>query len=753
MTARDFAVSLANATVSETRPGTLAGVFDLIIGPTLAAATATVRAAPDAEARGRAKRALPGFIAAGIFAARRRDAWEAAAGLLVADFDHVPDLNRLRASLAGDPCVALAFTSPSGEGVKAVLRVPVTEPDPVQHARAFLAASRWARELHGADLDPSGKDASRLCFICHDPAAIFRPDAKPLDLDRWAPAEPDAPAFLTAPMPAPADGPGVTERARAYLASLPPSIADQQGHACLFRAATALIHGFCLPAGDALGLLHEYNGRSVPAWETSDLLRKLDQPRTAQHREPPGWLRDAPPPAQPRPAHSEPPADPGAGWASERLLAERLASGRLARELRVITAGPDAGWRRWSGSHWAACFDAVPLALAAAVHEAAADLMRSGQLDLRTARGLESTASLRAILTQCAAHPEIQLPPETVDPPRTLATPSGLVNLDTGSATMANPAGAAFTRQTAVVFDPGAMHPAWDAVAAHVAAQPLGEVVRRFMGASLLGLPPDRKLLVLVGQGADGKSTLLRSCCSALGGFAAVLPAEAVAGGGRGAHGHELLSPLAGARLAVALETGPDLDWGLLKSVSGGDPRTTKRLHGRAFAFQPRAWIVLATNEPPRIPDQAAADRVILAKFAKPEDPDPAIAGTLGQPGAERDALLRACLRWMVDGCRAFLAEGLGVPDFARPDAEPEGLAAWWQSAVDAAAIVPDRGWSPLAPIRESAALWHDDRGQPPPTDTALGMFLRSRLPCRRDRLDGRRVALYRCTVDGVGRG
>jgi hypothetical protein len=182
-------VALASALHNRTGPSDLAAVHARLVGVSLAAATARIRAEPDHDKRNGLKRNLPAVIVAGLFAARRTDAWARASGLLVCDIDKVADLDGVRTRMAADPHVALCFTSPSGTGVKAVLRVPVDRPDPALHARAFAAAERWAREVHGVKLDPSGKDPARLCYLGHDPDAVLRLDAAPLDLDldRWAP--------------------------------------------------------------------------------------------------------------------------------------------------------------------------------------------------------------------------------------------------------------------------------------------------------------------------------------------------------------------------------------------------------------------------------------------------------------------------------------------------------------------------------------------------------------------------------------
>jgi len=438
-------------------------------------------------------------------------------------------------------------------------------------------------------------------------------------------------------------------------------------------------------------------------------------------------------------------------WGSERLMAELLAAGPLSNELRFVPDGPESGWRKWDESYWSPCNEPVPLALAAAVHEAAGHLLRCGQLDLRTARSMESTASMRAILAQLQAHPSMRIDPEKIDPPHWLAVRGGLLDLRTWKLQPARPSGPVFLHRCAVGYDITASHPLWDEVVGHVDSLPDGAVVQRYLGASLAGVPPDRKLLILLGSGGDGKGCLLRSCLAVMGQLGTVLPNEALSGDGRGAHGHEILSGISRARLAYSSEVPSHLDWDLLKSLSGGDPRTSKRLHGRAFEVQPRIWLSIATNSAPVVPDQAAADRCILVRWSKPADPNPEISALLATPGPDRDAYLRACLRWMADGCRAFQAEGLGVPDFAKPTVEPEGLPGWWDDMLTSERLVLGRGWTPFQPIAVLAVRWFAEHGLQPPSTTALGTFLRSRLASRRALDQGRKITLY--PVDVVGRG
>ncbi len=69
----------------------------------------------------------------------------------------------------------------------------------------------------------------------------------------------------------------IIERARAYLAQLPPAISGSGGHAATFRAALLLVRGFGLEEEDALRLLDEdYNLRCDPPWSEDDLRHKVE---------------------------------------------------------------------------------------------------------------------------------------------------------------------------------------------------------------------------------------------------------------------------------------------------------------------------------------------------------------------------------------------------------------------------------------------------------------------------------------------
>lgn len=92
------------------------------------------------------------------------------------------------------------------------------------------------------------------------------------------------------------------ERARRYLAKMPPAITGQHGHDQTFAVACTLVQGFGLSVAEAAPLFAEYNARCSPPWSEHDLAHKLaDADRAAPPTEGRGHLARGTGPASPRP--------------------------------------------------------------------------------------------------------------------------------------------------------------------------------------------------------------------------------------------------------------------------------------------------------------------------------------------------------------------------------------------------------------------------------------------------------------------
>ena len=141
-----------------------------------------------AEAYAKTKTQLPAVTFGGTFdGGHKAQNLKTHSGLLVLDLDdiEVNSLDDLKARLLAFPFVCLLFISPSGAGLKAVVRLDGAPANPAEHTAAYNTV---ATAMAAADItvDPSGKDVSRLCFLSHDPFLIWRPNATPFE---WKTAE------------------------------------------------------------------------------------------------------------------------------------------------------------------------------------------------------------------------------------------------------------------------------------------------------------------------------------------------------------------------------------------------------------------------------------------------------------------------------------------------------------------------------------------------------------------------------------
>ena len=206
--------------------------------------------------------------------------------------------------------------------------------------------------------------------------------------------------------------------------------------------------------------------------------------------------------------------------------------------------------------------------------------------------------------------------------------------------------------QIAAAFDPAAKCPAIDSFLPEVLVSELLPVIHELVGYLIT---PDQALQVavmLLGEGANGKSTLLSLLMRLLG----IENCATVA-----------LHRLDEDRFAVAELEGKlanvfaDLDAralqasSMFKSITGGDAITGERKYAPAFSFRPFARLLYSANEPPPTPDSSdaffrrwlilpferrfderQADRRILDRLTTPQE----LSGLLNHGIAALPALL-----------------------------------------------------------------------------------------------------------------
>lgn len=127
-----------------------------------------IRQEPDKEKRDLVKQKLPSVCFSGTFSERNNASLKNHSGLICLDFDNVDDVQKLKSNLKKDETVYSAFVSPSGTGVKALVRIPKDN-----HLASFLAL----KEKY-PNIDDACKDVARVCYESYDPDIWVNVDAK-----------------------------------------------------------------------------------------------------------------------------------------------------------------------------------------------------------------------------------------------------------------------------------------------------------------------------------------------------------------------------------------------------------------------------------------------------------------------------------------------------------------------------------------------------------------------------------------------
>ncbi len=110
----------------------------------------------------------------GTFTQRNDKALIRHSGLLCIDFDHLTNVETLFERLLNDDYfdTQLLFRSPSGDGLKWIIPIDTAQST---HGNYFVAVSNYISQTYGVEVDKSGRDISRACFLPHDPQAFINP--------------------------------------------------------------------------------------------------------------------------------------------------------------------------------------------------------------------------------------------------------------------------------------------------------------------------------------------------------------------------------------------------------------------------------------------------------------------------------------------------------------------------------------------------------------------------------------------------
>lgn len=325
-------------------------------------------------------------------------------------------------------------------------------------------------------------------------------------------------------------------------------------------------------------------------------------------------------------------------------------------------------WLHWDGRRW--CRDDTGLVVEKAKLTARAILTEAAveaDDDYRKklvawARQSENAPKIYSMIDLSRSDPKVATRPEDLDSDRWLFTvANGTLDLARGEL-RPHRRDDRVTKLADVAYDTDAKCPAWDTFLEQVLPDPaVRAFVKRAVGYALTGSVREQCLFFLYGLGANGKSTLITTLLALLGDYGRQADPKLLMESKHEAHPTNV-ADLQGARFVATIEAGAGrrLDETLVKQLTGGDRIKARFMRQDFFEFDPTHKLFLAANHKPVIRgnDHAIWRRVHLIPFTVtiPRDErDDDLADTLlGE--------LPGILRWAVEGCLEWQADGLQVP-------------------------------------------------------------------------------------------
>ena len=137
-----------------------------------------IRTEKDKTLRNRLKQDLPAICFSGTFTKRADNALQEHSGIICLDFDGFKtrkDILSYKEELSKNKYVFSVFISPSGNGLKALVKIPK---DHENHVGYFRALEEYFNNPH---FDKSCKNISRVCYESYDPLIHINHDSKVWD--------------------------------------------------------------------------------------------------------------------------------------------------------------------------------------------------------------------------------------------------------------------------------------------------------------------------------------------------------------------------------------------------------------------------------------------------------------------------------------------------------------------------------------------------------------------------------------------
>jgi P4 family phage/plasmid primase-like protien len=361
--------------------------------------------------------------------------------------------------------------------------------------------------------------------------------------------------------------------------------------------------------------------------------------------------------------------DPGYHFRStDTGNAERLVR-RFGGRIRYVR---DAGeWRVWSGKAWltdkTGRVDRTAKKVAQEIFEEAREIEDEDQRKAMRAWAVATESrERRSAMIDLAAkeHAVVTLIDDYDQDPWLFNVQNGTLDLKTGEL-LPHDSSNMMTKISQVNYDTEATCPLWNKFLARVQDndQQMVDFLSRAVGYTLTGDAGIQGMFFLHGDGCNGKGVFTTVIRHLMGSYADNASFDTFVCQKNDGRIRNDLAKLVGARYVTASESqeGNRLDEALIKSLTGGDPITTRFLHKEFFTFYPQFKLWMSSNYKPAIRglDWGIWRRVKMIPFE------------VIIPDEERDEQLTdklktelpGILNWALKGLADFLKFGMKYPD------------------------------------------------------------------------------------------
>lgn len=323
-------------------------------------------------------------------------------------------------------------------------------------------------------------------------------------------------------------------------------------------------------------------------------------------------------------------------------------------------------WWHWDGHQWQPDHARSALERAKGVAEVIRERAKgspAAQTSLmQWAERSRSRHRLEAMVALAESDPTLHLEPDRLDRhPYLLNVANGTLDLLRGQ--LRPPDRSDFiSRRANAPFVPGSVpNGIWDEFLEQVLPDPeIRQFLARAVGYSLTGAVNEHVMFVLVGDGANGKSTFVEAIRYALGDYSWQADPDLLVQ--RHSAHPTGIADLEGHRFVTVseIDKGAALSEATVKRLIGGDRIVARRMHGNFREFEPCHKLWLATNYLPSVRgrDEGIWRRLCVIPFEQhiaPRHQDKALLDKLRSASAE-------VLEWAILGLHAWRSEGLAPP-------------------------------------------------------------------------------------------